>query len=366
MSLCSFFIFLFIFVIPCFGENPNMEELRWNIPQDMWLKKSHFLLKGKYFRVVIHQSTGNEFEMIAESFDIFKDSSLKGKSVFKVTNGSIYKNDEIVCSRQYIGNIEKTKNPLVCGYGYCEPLLGDETIEVKPYEALRYGLGKDHQSCPFDIRFVVSTYERGYPNERDLYSIVYPTILFNFEYKAISEDKKSLEILINGEKYYLDIRLCNKYPKNCEFVNYKTSFYEDALTNLKHHQQNKDLPLMNILISDLLPCVKKKDTKCIEKYFVTEPDDEILELGSYFKYPKKIEVTEEMITELEACLDYKSVLPHLFGARGVKKVCIFQHRANFALTSNASKTLTGIKLLGLAYPEAVRKTPMFEKVYVKP
>lgn len=349
-----------------FGKNPNLEEVRWGIPQDLWLMKDSFLMKGKYFRITIDKKIGINEKDIVDYFSIYSDVHMKGKPVFSAYSSGILKNGKEACEKKNVGNSILTKNVLECGYGYCEKYSGSEPVEVKSYGHLNINWSQNNELCPYEIPYVVSTYSRGHSESRDLYYITDPGTQFNFKYSGISPDKTSLEILINNKKYYLDIRFCKKHSDSCEFVDYTHSLFEESKIQLKEHQAKKDLPLLNILISSLLPCVKKKDTRCIEKYFITTSDDDVLELGSSFKYQKKIIITQDMINELEACLDYGSVLPHLYGARGVKKVCIFQQRANSGLANNSNETLVGVKLLGIAYPEAVRTRPSTEKVYILP
>lgn len=63
---------------------------------------------------------------------------------------------------------------------------------------------------------------------------------------------------------------------------------------------------------------------------------------------------------MKACLDYKSLLPHLMASRGINKVCIFNYRDVVEKIDKAE-----IKLLNVTYPEAIRISWGW-KIYMMP
>ncbi|HLT21877.1 MAG TPA: hypothetical protein VKZ84_00470, partial [Bacteriovoracaceae bacterium] len=68
-----------------------------------------------------------------------------------------------------------------------------------------------------------------------------------------------------------------------------------------------------------------------------------------YSYPDLSPSNEDILKELSACLSYDQLLPHLYGTKGINKVCIFEDRLSAYSTGSSS-----IKILGVAYPEAVR------------
>lgn len=364
MNIYFYFILSFFLFIPGLvsSKEVNFEELRWNLPQDLWLKKDMYLMKGTYFRINLEKSP----EGVRQAFNIYGDPQFIRPPIFSVFTDRIEENGKVICSFVIPKKFETSNEVIECGYKSCK-VSSDAQFNVNQFNDLNLTLSKEGSDCSFPIKYVVSSHLRGHPNDLRLNQQgESPDSQFNFEFNSLSKDKKSLEISIRDKTYYLDIRACNKISGFCEVVNYSNSLYEKDLSKLKEHQRKKDLPIMNILIEDLLPCVKKKDLRCIEKYFVTENDDEFLELGDVFQYPKKIIVTDEMIKELDACLDYNSVLPHLLGSKGINKVCIFQEPADSIIGTESRKGLVGVKLMGIAYPEAVRTRPLNYKIHIKP
>ncbi|MFA5583672.1 MAG: hypothetical protein WDA09_05610 [Bacteriovoracaceae bacterium] len=164
---------------------------------------------------------------------------------------------------------------------------------------------------------------------------------------------------MNGKPHYIDIRGCKKNPKMCAEVNIEFSDYEKDWIAMKKHQKNKDIGYLNVLIEELKPCVVKRDIPCIQKYFLDEEDK-----GDYYEYtnyvfPNIAADNEVLLKELEACLDYDKLLPHLMGTRGIDRVCIWTGRQTGPLDEKTLKTEQDkrenkILIMGVSFPEAVR------------
>lgn len=330
-------------------ENPSLEELRWNLPQDLWSKKDEILLTGKYFRVLDNKVERNL--LFYDSSNFTRDPSIvfTFPSIKKTSKGKNEECDLAFPSQEY------STNALECGYRFCKPYTGDKPVPLIGYSAFKRNYyTKDKSECPIPIDKVI-TYSSF--RERSIYAIHKNAYESFFNIKFEDKTKDYLKVKIDNKDYFLDIRFCKNHPGDCEIINYEKSLYEHALLKLEEHKQKKDLPVFNFLLENLLPCVKKRDFDCAKKYFVTSADDvpERMYVSNY-EFKKEIKLSEDDWKALEACLDYKKVLPHYIGSIGINRVCIFEGYlySGVAPEKLKRKELLGLRIMDIAYPEAVR------------
>lgn len=342
-----FLIFCLVINTFAFGEeNPSLEELRWSLPLDLWSRKQEILLKGQYFRI----SDTNKRELsIYRSPIRSKEPDMK-VNFFKLT---FLREGKVLFCNMGFPEQKLTKKAYECGYRYCKPYLGSESVPVAEYAFLKWDYyTSKNKSCPLNLS---DTLTYSHFKERDNHSIytLSSESFFNIKFQSIEED--FLKVKIGDTNFYIDIGFCKEQKGICEVVNYDKSLYEYALLRLEEHKKKKDLPVLNFLIETLLPCVKKRDLNCVKKYFVTEADNnpEQFDVSNY-EFKKKISLSEDDWKELEACLNYDNLLPHYIATLGLKRVCIFQGPLNSALVEPRKKDLAGLKIMDIAYPEAVR------------
>src|SRR5690606_3562766 len=80
---------------------------------------------------------------------------------------------------------------------------------------------------------------------------------FYFTFSNLDKDGRYIEVLVNNEKHFLDLSICKQSKNSCEVIDIKHSEYEKDWIGLKEHQNNKDIDVLNHLISELKPCIEK-------------------------------------------------------------------------------------------------------------
>lgn len=174
-------------------------------------------------------------------------------------------------------------------------------------------------------------------------------LAYFFKYVSIDPELNYVKVNFNNKEYFIDTRGC-KTSVVCMFVFYPQTSLENKLLELEKHKKNRDLANLNFLISNLKPCVDKKDIKCIESFFVNSKSkykqgpEECIDNGVIIpNYSFRI----EDIDELKQCLSYDSLLPHLLALKGNKKVCAFA-------PPHTLKDKSAIKLLFIGSAKSVQ------------
>lgn len=336
---------------------PSSENFRWLVPADAWRYKTAHLLKGRFFKI-----------SSLEDLKIYKTSALIGPP-YIILKGLVYKGDDDVCGTStYKRKVATTSNLFECNHASCTSLVPtDYNYRNNIFLDSSYLVDVDkYTRCSLSINYISRSYIRDDPNKDSIYDYIIRSTAVTYktnhyiEYVRVDREMNYLEILVDGVKHYVDIRVCKKNTENCKEVDIKLSDYEKDWIKLKKHQEKKDLYGMNYLIANLRPCVEKKDIACIRK-FLPDPteDDYLSDWYAGYEIPS-IKIDDELIKELKACLDYNNVLPHLYASRGISKVCIFHFRDQPEKINESN-----IKIINLTYPEAVRISDGFS-IYLRP
>lgn len=343
---------------------PTTENLRWAMPADSWEYKDQHLLKGKFFQMSSKNRSANSEKSVdgfLESLNVYTTPSLKGEPLFNIRRKHLNKKNDTLCFSYYTPGINVLGKEIIqCETAYCEP--NKDMMSVKSTfhvldatQKFKFSAGLD---CPFQLSYDFkyfaessggnSIYDYTAPPSRD------KGYIFYFKPTSIDKEGNYIEILVNNKKHYLDTRICKKQPGLCGPVEIMFSDYEKDWINLKKKQEKKDSIILNFLIKELKPCVEKKDLECIKRFFPFPSEDYLSDNYGGYRIPK-IELTEDFLAELNACLDYKNLLPHLYGSRGINKVCIFRkHISTILVAPKDKEALRDITLLNVTYPEAVR------------
>lgn len=306
---------------------PTVENLRYMIPFDYWPVHGRYILKGTFYAV--EDLFLNQKNSI-EGLRLYRDPKFKMSAGFVVkTSGTEAIDKSFYC---YKGSVAKPL--LLKRYAHCENF---HCVEVDPSglpqkvnEKLQLGWVKkwDNTPCPSTVDSEFKKLSDG----KDY-------LLFKFD--KVDPEGKYVEMSYEGKKYYMDIRKCTK--EACGIKTIELSDYERDWIRLKKIQQKKNSHRFNNLIKELTPCVKKKDVKCVEKYFNYYPDK-----------PKMV-YDSDFWAELGACLSYDSLLPHLLGSRGIKKVCRFGEGYGLG-DSRHERENSRFGTLYITYPEGVRSS----------
>lgn len=338
---------------------PTYENLRWLMPADSWYYYKAHIATGRFFKVKTSK-TKDENEL--PDVSIYKNKELSGPPEIIVSNGT-YSVNGTDCTPfpVIVQPLKREENILVCGHSLCKPYKDKKTVRLSFEEDFidKPKIPLTLNNCPVNFDYVLNLSLESNSPQR-IYDYVGggqnagSAPFYLFSYNSISADQTFLETTIENKKYYIDIRFCKKDPAMCEAVEIKESDFVKDWKELKEHQAKKDIEILNILIDELKPCVAKKDIACIKKYFISSEDD--FYDDQYQGYAiQEIKVDDELLKELTACLSYDSLLPHLYGTKGIKKVCAFQRRGNRTLEKRKpGQFVIGLKLMGVTYPEAIR------------
>ena len=355
--------------------NVTSETIRWNIPADAWRFDipSH-LMKGKLFRMEMHSEEGYAY--------IYDNPSLSGSPVKLHTGKKFYFNDKDMCPIPQYKRDPFRLSIFECNKYSCHQLSSEKYSGKDPsykqgrYDDSTYLLSSENilRVCPYDLEYYVKRHLTAGDTEGTIHSFLslfsdIDYYDFYFRYESIDKDRNYLEVKMNGKKHYIDIRGCKKNPRLCGEIDIKLSDYEKDWIAMKKHQKNKDLDYLNVLIKELKPCVVKRDIPCMKKYFLSEE-----EYGDYYEntnyvFPNVAANNEVLFKELEACLDYDKLLPHLLGTRGIDRVCIWNRRQIGPLAEEILKKKQEerqsdrILIMGVSFPEAVRAGSADDPIY---
>ncbi|MFA5583170.1 MAG: hypothetical protein WDA09_03065 [Bacteriovoracaceae bacterium] len=353
------------------------ETIRWNMPADIWLYGiPAYLMKGKLYRV-------DEIEGV-RGVSIFDNPKLTGESFQVVSNFELEKKGESVCKNfPYERGEYKAEDAFICFRYSCQSFK--EAILDHKNLLINSNGGSDsnyltqperfYGNCPYKLDYYYHLFVVG-AEEKTIYTAFEADIHDNkqsslyFRYEDIDKEENYLVVNVNGKKHYADIRRCKKNPSKCGKVNIKYSEFERDWMKMKQHQKNKDLDDLNLLIKELKPCVMKRDIACIKKYVANKETDEGMEHGEYYYIALDInEKSEDLFKELEACLSYDKLLPHLYGMRGIDKVCLFQFRLTGPSPEKTRREekygKRVMRIMGVAYPEAVRINSPYTIHYIR-
>lgn len=312
-------------------------NLRWNVPSNYWRDET-YLAKGEYISVVSRTPKSDSYE-----WKVYDNKDFKGEPSFLFSSEKIKFSNGSYCDDK-IPFIVSNNPLLICSFSNCSVVKNTslEFQESTPFKS-RWSLyskeGKFSDFCHEADNFIYGALkiEEGEP--------ITPTLNFRSDLILIEKGYAVLEI--KGKDYYLDLRACREHTNWCETKTFKNSRYENDLLKNEEIKKNKNNELLNQLITNLLPCVKSKDRKCIQSYFVTA--DEIRS-SKIFSLPAIVAtIDDEIISELDACLSYEKLLPHNLGTKGINKVCMFNNWVDIKTKPTSGST----KLFGVVFPEGV-------------
>lgn len=356
--LVLFFLMIAVFdAIAGYDSNSLIEKLRWGLPADAWRYHEGYTAKGNFIR--ISSRVGKDvFTGLVEGMRVYENPSLKGKAY--ILNNVLIKDEEqrLLCSYDKKDGANFVLDKLLICDNFCRNLTlferktlsrnnqSKKNIGISTYSSLL--LTDTYSSCKINFDGFIKNYilEDGpdKDNISEYLTRMSPNVISGESLYLRTKDtdlkKKYVVLEVEGRDYYLDISFCEKISV-CRIVNIENSEYERDQERLKKLKENKSFWRMNFLIKNLKPCVLKKNKECIKKFFPKAvSDNEDLDGENQFK---KLVFDDDFFKELEACLDYKNLLPHLRAFRGVNKACVF----------NESET-TEYYLLKIDYPESVR------------
>lgn len=331
-------LFKFIFWISCTSIQFNSafalanseippitaENIRWMIPADAWSEVDIYQLK--------------KFVFISGTPDlkIYSNSDRQGKSqVLSIKSYSL---------KSCFKSSEQFETPLAnykCGYHYCDK------GEYKNGPNAIFPILRENKNCnPKSIRVSNFNYLAKTVGERtNLY------IPINSEKDLING---LLKFYLNGRESFIDL----KDIENKEIILSKDSLWDSQWLALIEVRKTKKLPFLNYLIEYLLPCVKKKDRNCVQKFFFKEELAPTVGMSSLYQDfdteggKLQQEINDEVLEELEACLSYESLMPHFLSLRGKKYACI--PHTSLLLEGDSEMERKLLKLERVTFPEAVR------------
>ncbi|MFA5583232.1 MAG: hypothetical protein WDA09_03380, partial [Bacteriovoracaceae bacterium] len=367
--------------------SPTPENLRWFMPADGWDLYEGYIFKGKAFRIA--EKIGDEkFRGKAFGLKMYDNPSLEGK-YYVVGSGQIL---DKVYGQNICSSVGKTSNDfnlgqlLIC-QSSCRNLSDNEKKEkldsLKPFPVSGYAFyeqtlaRKLYENCPISLDSFSSYYLSDGPENESLYEVLKQRggqagdYYHNYYFITPSTDfdKGYVKLVVGDKKFYLDVRVCKERPEHCKFIDRDLSWFEKDWISLQRHKEKKDITILNILINELKPCVKKKDLECIKKYFADPVRHEFLaEWYHGYKFPE-VSLEKDFLKELDACLNYEQLLPHLMGTRGVNKVCKFMYRADSSLGGDEKKKQderSNLLIIGIDYPESVRVGSTYDSIYSMP
>lgn len=322
------------------------EDLRFLLPADNWGQIAHYQIKGQYFLISLDEESNTKLTL-----NFYKDPSFSGKPTLSMDSYNIRNesNAKVICEVERMSQFKKKVSKYaMCSYLTCDEIHNSDEIYLYTFDLLnRVQVNESDKPigpCPVNIPFITD-------KDRDL-----SNLNFFFKFEEFDKNQNYLKIRIGDDILFADVRFC-KISKNCSVVVKEKSLLDHDNDYLSARIQARDVDELNDLITNLRPCVIKKDKECIKKYFLTYDDlivsKEAVEYVQFsmFKNLKVPELNDENLNELEACLDYKNLLPHLLGSKGLKKVCVFNKLANLKRLPPKGKTF----LSALVYPEGVRE-----------
>jgi hypothetical protein len=323
----------------CFSENSYCKNLDLqSIPADHWSFSKIYEFKNFLVFPIDPGSLSIKFEDSSENkweLNSNYNISLNGKKICSLNTSTSSKNANFKC-----------------GYQFCESVTNESQKEDVFLDPMSQMVDSFKKECSTNHPiFYVANIDKDFKASDNKFIFI-PVLK--------RQSSNSFEISFSNNS-----KIINPISIHPEYVSKHLSEIEKLEENLARHKKAKDLPVLNNMISDLLPCVKKRDGKCTEKFFLSDEElskeDISVAFGDFERgggYKKQV-IDEEAFKELEACLSYSSLLPHLKALKGINKVCVFVDRP--------SSYPRGInrKFDHITYPEAIRSKITNEFFYVK-
>ena len=312
------------------------EKIRWMLPFDLWSEARALELK-KFVK----------FKNLGTLKFFFYDPMNNTKSpVLSYEKLKVMLGDNSRCE---LGDTPKVKTitpNLKCGYHFCDNVAGLKVIERDPlFPKKDFYNPSTKKRC--DLPFFMSSYDVENNVLGDDYHYLY------LPYESYDSVKKNVTINWNGKNLILDMKECGV---DCQLKEKDMSAWERSLARMRRHIKEKDLNVLNHLIEHLLPCVKKRDRECVQKFLLQkelDPESPSYIYGDWTRGGGEVQdlVTESFMKNLEECLKYESVLPHLKALKGIDRVCI---PFGGLMDEDHSSSSPYFKIDHITFPEAVR------------
>lgn len=291
----------------------DIDQVRIMMPQARWKNYRLELLSGLQIEI-INKTENSNIKNFNEALDFYKDINLT-KKAFSVRDNTIYENDKILCKFIKKPSLVISDTYFECGFNYCtKHTLQKNKVRIENFSGMnRSWYDSNYKTCKYDPQIFVKSYDG-------------IEVVTTLKISRFDNLKKIGTVSINDTDYFIDLNFCSRSAGTCKIEDKKISDFGKAFVNLKLTQQKKDYQELNYLIENLKPCVLKKDVDCIKRFFVTQQE---VKQTSNYKFEYIPDVSNELIDSLNACLDYKSLLP--YGGRlldGKGNVCILDDRNN--------------------------------------
>lgn len=289
----------------------NLQNLRLMIPAQDWSNYKKLISKGQFLKIatIVNSSSKKGYE---GDFLFYEKPDKKSNPSFRLTLDDEIKFQDKICQLESKSKKE-SKRVQVCKSFYCKEENFSKPITLQNYKDLdlSFILKNENKPCPYSVEFF---YESDSSEDTFL----------NIKLTSSPEQSEFAKVDVGGKTYYLDTSFCSEAKYQCNFYQITFSSFELAWINLSVAKAKKNYGDLNYFIQNLLPCVKKKDKKCIQKFFATKKDAASQVETMDEKEFVPVEVSNSTITDLEKCLSYESLLP--YGGRTKAwddRVCIF-------------------------------------------
>lgn len=288
---------------------------------------------------------------------LFRDSSLKDKSGYEFRDHNYWKDNASVCSMER-GFMCDGRESIKCSLYSCSHMPGHCIRRSYPKGFL--GINTDKLAagnpCPFTN---LPTASRVVSEDfiKDTAPDYYQELFHGFEgtlikFEEVNQKEKWIKVNFDGVPRYIDISFCFGKESPCQIWDLKISLHEYQQLKLAQTKKDKSNKRLNFLISELLPCVKKRDSLCVSKFFLKKEETEISHLddeGAYWP-GDKTKFDEDDFKELESCLSYDGLMAHPYFLKGRKKACIFNYHYRFRNRAPGIKDTD--RFMTIDYPEA--------------
>lgn len=235
------------------------EFLRWQVLENWW-NRNNYTFKGLALEVFDKKN----------KFKIYGDSELKKYLNLEMGGEYIYQNGKIACTQVKVKKRCSSPKNIYCFFAFCESSRDD----LKPsschsrsnYHYVDYITPE--KPCAHQIT------SSNLPTLRNKLTEIVESIHQYIKVESIDQNKKTAKIKINGKPAFLDIKDCYGQPDRCIISNYRFSQNELDWIKKKKIVTNRQDDILNYFIQKLLPCVERKDRKCVASFFIKRSDDE--------------------------------------------------------------------------------------------
>lgn len=179
---------------------------------------------------------------------------------------------------------------------------------------------KQSEYCHFDVHDHIAIYNKGSTDEPNEFQYIR---IYGF-----TENFQFAKIKLNNNFYFINVNHCFTKQDECELIDIYRTGYEIDKENLEVVKRNKSHPALNYLITNMKPCVEKKDVECIKKYFLK--NEEIIKVDEQACWDTSVAFTEYEFTTsdievLKECLSYDNLLTNQLATKAKGKYCVFNH-----------------------------------------